>query len=576
MGMNDDEGLLEKIDVLLSAPHTDECLLITLVLLTRVSDTDKLHQTWKKHELDTFCSRVLLVSSTKNDRFLQIVARVVRRLQKPIETQSLQALLAVLSSRWKDPLATLDVDLILALHSSMEETHVKEVLSKVWQRFYFILSGGEIATESCQEPPMIDADWKFVHDTLDALLMQSEEDLVNSFHNAVLILFSDCGAKACTTLPPWYESMILSVTGDPIRIPSDDIVSWHGVVLQCTHALCAAPPEELRPTLLQHKNTATALIQLLQFHISSSESELLSMAWMTLASLIEVFGFDWTNDTTTSSTLEGATAMCTIVRSAAGEWRIQLGRLCVEMDASSSLDIEACGGVVSAALQYALQYADDLPSPALLHLRSSFQDALHATVQYLCHPAQHANVQGLVGRVLASLLMEFDVWEGLPDGISTEETVHALSVAVASTEDPRNVLPCLMMVLASADGSSKTVILLEQYDLLGDTLVNLLVSFWKNKQKQVEAPQCLLACQVAELWYSLAHPPPKATAPLRKYISQWIRSSIEKEQVNVPALASVVDCYIMLCGQDTIPSERDAIVIQAALEICEIHQLLEG
>jgi hypothetical protein len=495
----------------------------------------------------------------------------VARLQKPIEKQFFQALLFVISTRWKDPLATLDVDLILALNSSMQQEHVNEVLSTVWRRFHNIITG-ETTTQSCKEPPLIDSDWKLVDDTLDALLM-TEEDLVNSLNNAVLMLWNDYGAKACTRLPSWYKPMVLSVTGDSMLMPSDYIGSWHGVVLQCTLALCAAPAE-FQPTLHQHKNTATALIQLLQFHISSSESDVSSMAWMTLASLVEVFGFDWMNDTATSSTLENATAMCTIIRLAAGEWRIQLGRLCVEMDTSRSLDIEACGGVISAALQYALQYADDLPSAALLHLRDSFQDALHATVQYLCHPVQDSNAHGLVGRLLASLLMEFDVWEGLPDGISTEETLQALSVALTSTDNSRNVLPCLMTVLALADGSSKTVSLLDQYDLLGDTLVNLLVSFWKNTL-EVEAPQCLLACQVAELWYTLGDPPPKATAPLRKHILQWIRSSIENELAIVPALASAVDCYIMLCGQDTIPSEREAIVIQRALEICESHQRLD-
>jgi hypothetical protein len=294
------------------------------------------------------------------------------------------------------------------------------------------------------------------------------------------------------------------------------------------------------------------------------------MAWTTLASLVEAFGFNWMNATTGSLSLGNATAMCTIVRLAAGEWRIQLGRLCVEVD-TEAFQLESCGRVIVAALQYALQFTDEslpmIPSAALLHLRDSFQDALHATVQYLCHPVQHANVQVLVGRVLASLLMEFDVWEGLPDGISTDETLEALRVALGSTEDPRDMLPCLMMVLASADSSRNNVSFLESHNLLGDTLVNVLVSFWKKED--VEAPQCLLACQVAELWYTLREPSPKAMAQLRKYILQWIQTWIENESPFVPALASAVDCYIMLCGQDTIPPEREAVVIQRALEICE-------
>ena len=590
---NDDESLLAKIQVLLDAHHYDEFLLIVLVLLTRVVDEQKLQQVWSGNEdtFDTFCRKL-----RGKPQYLQLVCRLVARLEAgTVGTVLFQLLLNTLSERIQDeaPLADFDVDLILALNTSAKEQYVNELLDTLWQRLYQLRMGRaeketlkekemlRVDTQTALKNTSLNGDWKLVHDTLDALLT-TDEDLMTSLHQAVLATFMKHGMQTCAsiTIPSWYKAMVLWVTDKERRPPPSLLSQWQGVMLQCTEQLTVHFSKDLQELLLHSKSISTALIQLILFYIASSapqnDPNLTALAWTTLAVMVEAFGFNWMM-LPGSGSLGNATSLCTILRLATGEWRIQLGRVSVDepSEGNTNIILDSCGRVIVAALHHVMHLAEkkkekfQMQGAALLHLRGSLQDALHATVQYLCQQHSKEGPQAQAGRVLGGLLTEFDVWDGLPEGISTDETLQALSIALQSAdENPSALMPCLVMVLASVEDVDYCVKFLDKYHLLGRTLVNFLVSFWNNLDTE-DVSQCTAACQVAEMWYSLSTPPPSVTAPLRKAILRWIRKDVENTAPIESAMGSAVDCYVMLFGQNAVPSEREARVIERVLDICE-------
>jgi len=590
----DDESLLAKIQVLLDASHYDEFLLIVLVLLTRVEDAEKVQQVWTRNRdtLDAFCRRL-----ENKPQYLHIVARLVSRLQGgTIGPELFQVLLSSLESRneYRAPLMALDADLILALNAAATEEHVNEVLDNVWQRFRQVLAGhnakGQVKVamlvDTDTPPTKDDADWKLVHATLDALLIADADDVMTSLQQAVLLTFIAHGPKTCSskTIPSWYKTMVLWLTSAEQGPPSSLLTQWHGVVLQCSRELTLHCPKELQQVLLHNKSISAAVIQLILFYIASSSQQTdaeVALAWTTLAIMVEAVCFDWVM-LPGSGALGNATSLCTILRLATGEWRIQLGRFCVDECSENAAEVvESCGRVIVAALHHMVHLAEtkkekfQIQGSALLHLRDSLQDALHSTVQYLCQPQEdvHQEAQAIAGRVFGALLTEFDVWDGLPNGVSTDEILQALSVVLQIAHEKliNALMPSLVAVLGSVEGTGYCVKFLDKHHLLGKKLVNFLVSFWKIVAPK-DVSQCAAACQVADLWYSLSTPPPAVTAPLRKAILKWIRKEMESTSPKVSALPSAVDCYVMLFGQDAVPSEREGRVIQRALNMCEAKQ----
>lgn len=606
MSDHDDQKLLRKIQVLLDAPHHyDEFLLIVLVLLTRVSEKKKVEQIWKSHSdtLNAYCCRL-----ENKPSYLHILARLLSRFNEKEEIFSsdvFQVLYNALLQRVKAkaPLSAFDVDLILALNVTVPEERVRNVIATVWQRFQQVIQMDvkeQVHTVTAKESSSA-ADWKLVHDTLEALVSTDEGDIMTSLQRAVLQTLSTHSTNTVVytpaTINSLYKPMVAWVTNDEDtkegseKGPSPSLIEeWHGLVLQCTRQLTLDSPKDLQQVLLHSKSLSSSLIQLMLFYISYSSSsvEMQSLAWTTLATMVDVFCFDWMM-MSGSGTLGNATSLCTMLRLASGEWRIQLGRLVVdeksESDESAMMILDSCGRVICAALHHVVHLAEErqekfqMQASALLHVRDSLQDALHATVQYLCHARQQPRATTVAGRVLGSLLTEFNVWDGLPNGVDTDETLQALSVVLQHHEEnPGALLQCLVMVLASVEGPSYCIKFLDKHHLLGKTLVDFLVSFWKNSvtmdvDEDDATSQCRAACQVAELWYNMTTPPPSVTAPLRKVIIKWIRTQLDGGSPYVEALSLAVDCFVMLFGQDAVPSEREATVVQRALETCEAQQV---
>jgi hypothetical protein len=582
----DDEALLSKIQLLMDTTHHDEFLLIVLVLLTRVADDAKLEKIWfdNRDVLVPYCCRL------EKYEYLHIVARLVSRLSRDtVSPQVFQVLFRALAKReeTRAPLSAFDTDLCLAL-CIMPQDEISIVLDTAWDRFHQVCAENIVTQKDADDsvaPASQDSsgEWTVVNETLEALLIADEQDLETSFQQAILLLFMANGPYLCMSrVPLWYKPMMSLATNDD-GPPSSLRPQWHSVLLQCTLQMAIHVPQQFSPILVNSKSTSSRLIKILFAYITSSSpqinSDLVSLAWTTLASMVQAFGFGWAM-MSGSGSLGNATLLCTILRMATGEWRIQLGRLVVDGTAADDT-IEPCGRVIVAVLFHVMHLADNkrekfqINGSALLHLRNSLQDALHSTVQFLCQPITQPtdsskSSQAMAGRVLGGLLTEFDVWDGLPNGVSTDETLKALSSALQYTDKNQGaLLQSLVMVLASVEDKDYCVKYLDKYYLLGKTLIQFLIRFWKDGATK-DTAEYTAACQIAELWFSLTSPPPSVTAPLRKAIFQWIRKEVASNSPkNALALAPAVDCLLMLFGQDVIPSQREAQVMQRALDLCD-------
>jgi hypothetical protein len=153
--------------------------------------------------------------------------------------------------------------------------------------------------------------------------------------------------------------------------------------------------------------TCVALVQ------GSDSDQLRSTAWSTTATLLQSYGWEWLlvgAVTTTSSGQDAkkadfgkASSLCTLVRLAVGEWKIQLSLLVDESCTLSEerlLLVEACAQVLVEDVNFVVQRAnrmdeadgdDDnsdkaslpLSADALIYLRQSLDEALNLAVQYL-------------------------------------------------------------------------------------------------------------------------------------------------------------------------------------------------
>ncbi|KAL9187014.1 hypothetical protein ACHAXT_010734 [Thalassiosira profunda] len=146
-----------------------------------------------------------------------------------------------------------------------------------------------------------------------------------------------------------------------------------------------------------------------------SSTELRGDIYSLVLELWQVFGPEWIMTNTTGASANdwwwfpsggkenehqlGATwPLCTLVRLAAGEFRLGLGRFMAflereetstdDKDAELISEIDACAGIVAEATRLMTSIAEDEDSlsswspDAILHIRTSLEDALNSTVQY--------------------------------------------------------------------------------------------------------------------------------------------------------------------------------------------------
>jgi hypothetical protein len=115
-------------------------------------------------------------------------------------------------------------------------------------------------------------------------------------------------------------------------------------------------------------------------------------------------------------------------------------------------------------------------------------------------------VDGPVVRVLGALLREFDPFEQKMSAEYQEGNIilQALRVAldIHDVECQEELLPCLVVVLASSEEDESKLTLLEEYELLDEPLVGFLESYWKQT---TNLSSIEYAYQVVTKWSAMAH-----------------------------------------------------------------------
>lgn len=242
--------------------------------------------------------------------------------------------------------------------------------------------------------------------------------------------------------------------------------SWAELLLLLASRMVAVSPKTLKPILvLGNANDGGASSYLLQLLLASVVSveldsdQLRIAAWSTLAVLVDSCGWKWLmrnqhqgkerqeDASKTVTALGRAADICTLIRLAVGEWRIQLSWL-VDVSSTTMQDgvrgggdrlvlIKACADVLVEAINFIVLLADQVgdgapddddkvtqtsPSSSLpltvdavLHLRHSLIEALNNTIECFClveQPRQSLpRSYASAVRVLGVFLTELDVFE---------------------------------------------------------------------------------------------------------------------------------------------------------------------
>jgi hypothetical protein len=633
------------------APHANERYLVALVLLTRVHDADLYVTFWESHpKLVTFCNGLLQDSRGNNDNageslelYSRLVAQLVdrmppSRLSTTVQELS-QALLIVLDRRreQKISLGAADVEITRSLNvwfEILEDRSIADgVLTSVWERYSGLMKNGTKSTDETKATSTDDATTvkvkvddlqsahgimirtltKLLDDGVDPSHHQQDKDLWRIWQCENIALFLQQGMRVAEEKVPsfwipalrwWLESNPGSKknaeTSSP-RISLENRRSWAEILLLCARNTALLP--SFQTQLAEDTTLAKDLTRLILTCVVSNEGSdrLRSSAWSTSATLVQSCGWEWLlgaaattqsqDDAAKKSGLGHAASLCTFVRLAIGEWKIQLGLLVAETCTSSTpseerlLLVQACAQVIVQAVQFVVQLADrmdqaaddeteslPLSGDALIHLRQSLDEALNLAVQYLGLAEQRVlSVDGPVVRVLGTLLTEFDVFE---HQISTKEQegneiLQALRVAldIHDLECQEDLLPCLALVLSSSEGDEAKVAMLEEYQLLGEPLVNFLEAYWKHASNLSSIEY---AYKVVATWSSMARI--SDTSGLLGCVIGWIErhinhQSLPKSSELIGALSTAIACYVTLQGEEH-PGEPDATILQCALDVC--------
>jgi hypothetical protein len=567
----------------------DERNLVVLTLLTRSNFAQIDAMAMVSTKLFNFCIRLVRMN---HPSFTRLASRCVSLLKrKRVDTdgcayaynweEMVQTLLTAIEHRshLHLPIDTTDAHLIHALAHSLETDNSvswnSHQFDMIWERLRRVVAypaDNENDNEETTASDDVGAHTRFMDQTIDRLLQDDTDDETqdNAWMHSFIHLWHTNASRLCrayTSPPAWYEAMLLFVVSKDSNLNTQTKTAWHDLIFQSTNSLV------IHTSNLNFTNTlvAQALADLLMVHLGSPQSDLQSRAWETCSLLVSRHGWDWIPKSKNSYATQ-ASHLCTWTRLAAGEYRIQLGLVCMEdPKAFDNQTLNASGHVVVSALRRLVQEAttlDDgrqiaLDPEALLHLRQSFLDTLQSTISYF---AIASSPMVTTCKVLGSLLGEFSIWDGMPDGTTTEEVLLAVNKCICA--DVVDMMPCLANMFASTEEDSERMQSLRTAGILGDKLEAYYADFWTDAaSKHIDFVPW--ACAATENWFSLASPPMKQRRSLAKHILGWIKKSLEEGITASVAnpLLSAVGCYVVLMG-DRAPPEQDSVLIELALSKC--------
>jgi hypothetical protein len=320
--------------------------------------------------------------------------------------------------------------------------------------------------------------------------------------------------------------------------------------------------------------------------VSSTDFEIRQLAWVSVADIIVCTGWQ----TLVRLGNDPSVWISTILRLATGEVKIQLGEI-VSATQSTSEDVETFVQIlcriillyknliqVLVDIQEEEDDVDDhnnmnsMVSPEFLgSLHRSLEEALDTSTQYL-NVATHRylKIDTSVISLLGNLLTEFDVFldkstgeHGSSDEDGDERNVIAAVVAaikICPLESRRDLFLGLTSVLASAEGDPSRLSLLKKHKVVGETLLTLLVSCWKEKRSDDES-LLPVVCDMVEVLADVF--PSTRFTNVCCAILEWIEHECLLTDIDAGSLKASLDCVMRLLDDDS-PTESAARILGLA------------
>jgi hypothetical protein len=637
------EILLQQGDDSSSAAYSQERTLVAWILLSRLAD-DELDNTWQEHATSLFIPwathwlpEACQESPETCDLYLRLVAQVTGRLEEFPSVLG-KSLFQVWQQR---PLASpmVHVDVLSSLQVWMEqdtaEAEASGVLGTIWNHYarHVHVQPPEETENTKKEEPQPpkdiddsdDKDWKVLGQTLESILNDASsvqpKNAMNAWHETILGMIQSYSQDL---LPDFMLGSVLEwmATQSSSLLPSIRM-GWHEWFL--TLIQTRVPYDEpLRRILLQPSNASNLtsyMTQLLLAHIVSPDpthAATRALAWQATVVLVESCGWNWmlqTDSKTASSALGAGTHLCTFVRLASGEWRIQL-----QQEASTSNDNNAsawqqatglalghaCARLLLGVVQYCAQLEDSphrmpLSSDALMHLKQSLQDALWTTVEYLQEgeedDAETKSFTLIATQLLGTLLTEVDVWSyqetNDEDGDSSSPVQGILACLKTSMflgdhsqENYAIWLPGLAHLLGNAEDDPSRV---AQLTGMWEPFIEFLQNYWQrdddsetSKLAERLDDSVAWACSCTEYIVALHGTERRLALAIVEWIQQVLakvetsRQELHNDKALFQTLQSylslAIGCYMTLSqGQDKEPGKHESRVIFRALQLCEVQ-----
>ena len=637
------DHLLEP-DGLITTYSQERCL-VAWVLLTRLPEDD-LNLVWHHHvcTLEKFAQALLLNEHNHpqdtQGLYWRLIAQVTSRLFDfpcTLGRTLWQVFSQHLQQEGSDALNNKEsllvyVDVLSCLESWMEQDAAAassfNVMDTLWNHYYRIFkhqsskqeenqAAGKDGIEnffgdahnSIDNSGITDVqgyakeevqDWLVMIRTLESILNNNSEDkdnslqrCIQSWHESILGLIQSHGTEllsySCMESvlefitqgsPEWYISL-------SIRLGWQE---WFLTLVQSRIPYDAA----LKKLLTQTPNCVSQLNQMLLAHVVSPEDpSLRALAWQTCVALVDSCGWNWmfsaaaattqhSNEGSHASSLGSPRILCTWMRLASGEWRIQLeaaaaGATSYDQNSSdrrhtstnawqqaTALPIgHACAKLLLEVIGYCILLAEQVPpqpsvwsGDALLHLKHSLHTALWTTVEYLqlqqgqivvtnrtSSRKNHEIPFAKIGmQLLGTMLTEVDIWdfhyqpqEQYQDdggmGGSVESILRCLEMLLSNEEwaaDCAVLLPGLVHILANAEGQSTR---LDHLNSLWEPLVEYIQFYWQRDCVSFEErldETLYWACSCTEMIVALQPTANTVHRRLALSIMEWIQSVVQE------------------------------------------------
>uniref|UniRef100_A0A7S1YM49 Uncharacterized protein n=1 Tax=Grammatophora oceanica TaxID=210454 RepID=A0A7S1YM49_9STRA len=573
------QNVLEnKISVLLTegpvSNYQQETSMVSLVMMLNLSD-DNLRSTFRQHKerLQPLC--VQLLRSAHQDILVRVAVAVMARLDNDHGEWILNAVMASLYSRAeRDDRRESNVGLLLLWSKfigsdSCKAVDVSPFFKHVW-KVYEQLAVCYPFVEEITSP-----DNKMMQETLKTGLSRriGESDDLDCVVSNVFL-------REDLQELDWFPSCLQWVLEQPNETRRS---KWHIVLFAKAHERGIA-------FLAKEGRSSFFDLMLSRLCLDGNDEQARRMAWFATANLIESapqIAFEGS----CSGRLGTATKFCAVLRLAAGEYRILLGRLLTEEQlemgpATDAIEdtLVSCGRIVTRAVRLLTKDSSQSASvdlsavEVLIHLKHSCLDVLNASVLFLngsTDMVRRSIAESTVCRVLAVLLSDISVFDEDLQGTKTTEALQAMKVGVENTRIVEWV-PCLVHVLNeideetdAAESSRDRAAVLQKSGLLNDCCLKAYLEwFWQSPDGLEDTAAVVWACQLSELWVALICPAKNQIAQLTRSCFNYIQTKAESAvPVEYPALLAAVGCYMVLVG-DRTPTGMEAIVVGKVMNLC--------